>query len=59
MSDARLEINQQNKSGVSALMRAVEEKHKEIVEILLGHENVNVNFRDEHGSTALITATTF
>ena len=55
LSNANVDINLQNLKGKTALMIAVEEKHIELVKLLLDSE-ANVNLKDNDGKTALMLA---
>ena len=56
LQDKRIEINQHNKGGSTALMCASINGHKEIVEMLLDHKDINVNLEDDFGVTAILIA---
>ncbi len=50
-------MNHQDKSGCrTALIRASEDGHAKIVQMLLKHKNIDVNQQDNNGNTALIWA---
>jgi ankyrin repeat protein len=52
-----IDVNQQDKYGETALMWASQKGHKEIVQMLLQHENIEINTRqDNDGRTALMWA---
>jgi ankyrin repeat protein len=51
-----LNINVQNKYGVSALYIAVHEKNIELLELLLTNKNINIDIHDINGDTPLTTA---
>jgi ankyrin repeat protein len=60
-SMSRMEINQINNAGYTALMFSCElrtDKGREIVKLLLGHPHINVNFQSSKSdrNTALISA---
>jgi ankyrin repeat protein len=51
-----LNINVQNKYGVSALYIAVHEKNIELLELLLTNKNINIDIQDINGDTPLTIA---
>jgi ankyrin repeat protein len=51
-----LNINVQNKYGVSALYIAVHEKNMELLEILLKNKDTNIDIQDINGDTPLTIA---
>jgi ankyrin repeat protein len=51
-----LNINVQNKYGVSALYIAVHEKNIELLELLLKNKNINIDIQDINGDTPLTKA---
>lgn len=51
----RVDINQQDKAGDTALMHAARSNHKDIVEILL-YNNANIYMKNKDGATALMIA---
>ena len=50
---ARVDINLQNKEGITCLIAATQYNREKVVKLLLGQININVNSADENGYTAL------
>ncbi len=55
-SIARIDINAQNRFGMTALMFAVQNGHIEVVRLLLDTNDINRYAKDESGRTALFLA---
>merc|ERR1711941_66877 len=51
-----LNLNAQDKSGLSALLHATRRSHSQIVSLLLEMPGIDVNCRDESGWTPLMIA---
>ena len=49
-------MNAADEDGVTALSRAVQKKHLEIIQALLAHPKIEVNQADKHGVTPLMKA---
>ncbi|KAL8713738.1 MAG: hypothetical protein Q9220_002264 [cf. Caloplaca sp. 1 TL-2023] len=56
LGDVRIDVNQKDLYGVTALTIAVKANHLLSVECLLGHASIEIDTVDETGSTALIHA---
>jgi len=53
------DVNEADIDGMTALMMASENGHKDVVEILLKEEGINVNLWNNEGETALILASEY
>jgi ankyrin repeat protein len=56
LKDERIEINQHDKYGDTALMWACSEGHKEIVEMLIQDKQIQINQQNKIGYTSLMLA---
>jgi ankyrin repeat protein len=56
LRNENLVVNQQTNEGMTALMWASFNGHKEVVQILLEHTSINVNHQNNNGLTALAGA---
>lgn len=56
LSSDNVKINKQYEGGSTLLHLAVEQEHKELVEILLEVPGIDVNIKNNHGRTPLHTA---
>lgn len=50
---AHVDINLQNKEGITCLIAATQYNHEKVVELLLDQEDINVDSADKNGYTAL------
>ena len=54
--DAGVDVNAKGPNGVTALMKAIESGHLDVVKILLAAEGIDVNAQNDRGTTALMYA---
>ena len=55
---AKIDVNQADKDGTTALSWAAQKGHADIVTLLLGHAKIDVNQADKYGNSPLSIAWT-
>ena len=59
LKHSNIDVNQKNSDGSTALIRASDWGHTEVVRLLLEHPEIRVNVQDKDGNTAIIWALTW
>jgi ankyrin repeat protein len=55
---SKVDVNHQNQSGETAILRASRKGHTDTVEELLKHDGVDLNLRDKNGRTPFLLQST-
>ena len=57
--DRNVDLNKQDRRGETALHVAIVHEHKEIIEMLINHRDINLRLQNDDGLTPFATALRF